>query len=319
MKVIVLSSELQQKHIDTIKETVEKVGADVCFVRTEDDIPDDYTDAEVLYGFGMRTAAKSRQLKWLCVPSAGVEYLFKPGAFANEDCIITNSAGAFGVSIAEHIIMVSLMMMRKMTITFKRSIRGEWGDRLPQKSLKDCRITVLGTGDIGCCFARRVKAFGPKQLIGICRSGICEEPAFDEIIKSEDLDKVLPETDLLILCLPATAETKGILSEERIRKLPPDSYIVNVGRGSAIDEDALADALDENRLAGAALDVFLNEPLPESSRLWTTKNLLITPHIAGNLTIDYTIDKNVEMFCDDLINYAKGRPLKHLVDKIKGY
>ncbi|MCR5120011.1 MAG: D-2-hydroxyacid dehydrogenase [Lachnospiraceae bacterium] len=319
MKVIVLSSELQQKHLKLIKETAEKIGADVCFAVTEDDIPEDYKDAEILYGFGMRTAARSKQLKWLCVPSAGVEYLFKPGTFANEDCIITNSAGAFGVSIAEHIIMVSLMMMRKMMITFRRSISGEWGDRLPQKSLKDCRITVLGTGDIGCCFARRAKAFEPKKLIGICRSGMCDEAAFDEIIKSDDMDRILPETDLLIMCLPATAETKGILSEGRISMLPSDSYVVNVGRGSAIDEDALADALDENRLAGAALDVFLNEPLPESSRLWTTKNLLITPHVAGNLTIDYTIDKNVEMFCEDLINYANGRSLEHLVDKIKGY
>ena len=104
-----------------------------------------------------------------------------------------------------------------------------------------------------------------------------------------------------------------------MKLLPEGAYIVNVGRGSAIDEEALADLLEEGHLGGAALDVFVNEPLPKESRLWKTKNLLITPHTAGNLTLDYTIDKNVEMFCEDLINYSAGKPLKYVVDRKKGY
>lgn len=319
MKIIVLNNALGQRHKDVIRETADKVKAEICFVESEDKIPLEFEDAEIIYGFGMKTAAKNKNLKWFCAPSAGIDFLLRPGIFANEDCLITNSAGAYGVSIAEHIIMVSLMLMRQMSIIFKKSIMGEWSDRLPQKSLKDCRITVLGTGDIGSSFARRAKAFEPKCIIGICRSGICDEPAFDSVMKPQSLDKVLPDTDLLVMCLPDTAETKGILSRDRIGLLPEEAFVVNVGRGSAIDEDALADSLDAGRLGGAALDVFVNEPLPKESRLWKTRNLIITPHVAGNLTLDYTADKNVEMFCEDLLNYANELPLKHMIDKRRGY
>ncbi|MCR5467627.1 MAG: D-2-hydroxyacid dehydrogenase, partial [Lachnospiraceae bacterium] len=96
-------------------------------------------------------------------------------------------------------------------------------------------------------------------------------------------------------------------------------YIVNVGRGTAIDEDALAKLLEEEKLGGAALDVFSTEPLPKDSKLWKTKNLLITPHAAGNLTVDYTLTKNVDMFCENLLRYAKGEPLNNLIDRKKGY
>ena len=319
MKVIALSNLLKQKHIDFIKKTADEVGAEVCFPESEDKIPEEFKDAEVLYGFGVKTAATSKSLKWLCFSSAGVETLLKPGAFVNEDCILTNSSGSYGVSIAEHIIAVSLMMMRKMTYNYALALKGVWGERLPQKSLKDARITVLGTGDIGGCFARRARAFEPASLVGVCRSGNCDEPVFDRVLAVGALDEVLPETDLLVMSLPDTVETRGILSRERLNLLPEGAFIVNVGRGSAIDEDALADALDAGHLGGAALDVFRTEPLPEGHRLWTTKNLLITPHVAGNLTVDYTVDRNVEMFCEDLLNYAAGRPLVHLVDKKLGY
>ncbi|MCR5318665.1 MAG: hypothetical protein K6E22_10600, partial [Treponema sp.] len=126
-------------------------------------------------------------------------------------------------------------------------------------------------------------------------------------------------TDLLAMSLPGTPETKGILSRQRISLLPNGAYIVNVGRGSAIDEDALADNLESGHLAGAALDVFQTEPLPVESKLWKTKNLLITPHVAGNLTLDYTKDKNVQMFLEDLKNFMEEKPLKYLVDKKLGY
>ncbi|MBP5492934.1 MAG: D-2-hydroxyacid dehydrogenase [Clostridiales bacterium] len=319
MKVIILSRVLKEKQIEKIKATAVKAGAVLCFVEEEKAIPEGFLDAEVLYGFGTETAKTSTALKWLCVPSAGVDYLMGPGAFANEDCILTNSSGAYGVTIAEHMIAVSLMMMRKLTLTYAETLQGVWGKPKPQKSLKDCRITVLGTGDIGSNFARRAKAFEPKAMVGVCRSGKSEETCYDQVVPISELDGILPSTDLLAMSLPDTAETKGILSKERLSLLPEGAYIVNVGRGSAIDEDALSELLEKEYLGGAALDVFRTEPLPKDSPLWKTKNLLITPHVAGNLTLEYTLDTNVDMFCEDLLNYAQGRPLKHIVDRKIGY
>ena len=133
------------------------------------------------------------------------------------------------------------------------------------------------------------------------------------------LDEILPQTDLLAMSLPSTSETKGILSRERMSFLPEGSYIVNVGRGSAIDEDALADNLESGHIAGAALDVFQTEPLPSDNRLWHTKNLLITPHVAGNMTLAHTRNKNVQMFIEDLHNFSEGKPLRYLVDRKLGY
>ncbi len=324
MKIIVIdrgggSQGMSGSHIEKIKKTAGSIGAQVCFIKDANEVPAAFADAEVVYGYGMDIAKTSKSLKWLCVPSAGVDYLMKPGCFANEDCILTNSSGAYGVSIAEHIIAVSLMMMRKLTLTYKETLNGIWGSPKPQKSLKDCRITALGTGDIGGEFAKRAKAFEPKSLIGVSRSGVSAENSFDRVVKIDELDTVLKETDLLVMSLPDTSETRGILSRERMEMLPEGAYIVNVGRGSAIDEDALADLLESGHLAGAALDVFHNEPLPEDSRMWKTANLLITPHVAGNLTLDHTRDKNVDMFCEDLLRYANKEPLKNLVDRKKGY
>lgn len=319
MKLLVINASIRDKHRKMIEETAKKTGAELCFVSSEDEAPQDFAEPDIIYGFGMKTAAKSRKLKWLCVPSAGVDFLMKEDAFANKDCLLTNSAGAYGVSIAEHIIAVSIMMMRHITEHVLLSKSGKWGTPVPQRSLKDSRITVLGTGDIGCSFAVRARAFEPQSITGVNRSGGCDKPLFDRILTVERLDEVLPETDLLVMSLPDTPETRGIMSRERLGLLPGDSYIVNVGRGSAIDEDALADSLDKGELAGAALDVFRTEPLPEDCRLWKTKNLLITPHVAGNLTLEHTIDRNVEMFCEDLENFAAGRPLKYMVDRKLGY
>ena len=319
MKIVVINKLLSGTHKDMIRRTAAEIGGSVLFADSEDDIPVSYEDCEVIYGFGMKNAARNRKLKWLAVPSAGVDYLLKPGVFANESCMITNSSGAYGVTIAEHIIAVSLMMMRKLDFTYGASLRGEWSSPQPQRSLKDSRILVLGTGDIGCCFARRARAFEPESITGVCRSGICDDDAFDRVEKTDSIDELLPYTDLLVMSLPDTPDTRNILSRARIALLPADAYVVNVGRGSAVDEDAMAESLNAGRIAGAALDVFKNEPLPKDSVLWKTKNLLITPHVAGNLTLDHTLNVNVEMFCRNLLNYGRGMPLNNLIDRNKGY
>ena len=319
MKVLVINSQLEQKHFDLISSAAERLGAKVAFYKTEAEISQCDFDADIIYGFAPSIVKTSKTLKWLCVPWAGVDSLMVPGYFANEECLLTNSAGAYGVSIAEHMIAMALIMMRRLNEFLEETGNGLWFSPRPQKSLKGCRITVLGTGDIGTTFAKRVKAFEPADIIGVCRSGKSEAAVYDKVLPVSELDSVLPETDLLAMSLPATEETKGILSRPKIELLPEGAYIINVGRGSAIDENALADNLDNGHLAGAALDVFQTEPLPQGDRLWHTKNLLITPHVAGNMTLPYTKQKNVEMFLEDLNNFVEGKPLKYLVDRKLGY
>ena len=319
MKILVINNLLETKHIELIKTAAKKVNASVSFYKAENEIPESDFDADIIYGFAPSIVKTSKNLKWLCVPWAGVDSIMAPDYFANDYCILTNSAGAYGVSIAEHMIATSLMMMRRLTEFSEETKAGKWLSPRAQKSLKNCRITVLGTGDIGTSFAKRVKAFEPAQIIGVCRSGKSSETVYDKVLPVTELDAILPETDLLAMSLPATPETKGILSRERLALMPEGAYIVNVGRGSAIDEDALADALESSHIAGAALDVFQTEPLPEGHHLWHTKNLLITPHVAGNLTLPYTKDKNVDMFIEDLQNFADGKPMHYLVDRKLGY
>ena len=319
MKIVVINKLLKDTHKEQIRKAAAKAGGSLLFAESEDDIPSDWQDCDIIYGFGVKNAKTNKNLKWFAAPSAGVDFLLKPGFFANEDCLVTNSSGAYGVTIAEHIIAVTLMMMRKLDYSYSESLKGNWTSPRPQKSLKDCRILVLGTGDIGCCFARRAKAFEPESITGVSRSGNCSDPAFDSVKKVSELDSLLPSADLLVMSLPDTPETRDILNRERIALLPEGAYVVNVGRGSAIDEDALCGSLNSGKLGGAALDVFKTEPLPSDSKLWNTKNLLITPHVAGNLTLEHTLSVNVDMFCKNLINYAEGLPLDNLIDKTKGY
>ncbi len=319
MKILIINNMLEQKHLEQIKTTATSLGHEVFFYKTDSEIPQSNYDADIIYGFAPSIVNSSKKLKWLCVPWAGVDSLMTPGYFANEECLLTNAAGAYGVSIAEHMIAVSLVMMRRLNEFMEETRNGQWIKPRAQKSLKDCRITVLGTGDIGTNFAKRALAFEPACITGVCRSGKSSSNVYDKVVSVSELDSILPQTDLLAMSLPATGETKGILSRERIALLPQGAYIVNVGRGSAIDEEALADALNSEQVAGAALDVFQTEPLPQNNRLWKTKNLLITPHVAGNMTLAHTRDKNVGMFLEDLKNFTEKKPLHYLVDRKLGY
>lgn len=276
-------------------------------------------DCEVLYAHSpdlLRTAPAS--LKWYCCSFAGVDpYCKDPAIFANPDCILTNS-NVYGVTIAEHVVMVTLMLLRRMP-EYEEVVRNHsWSNQLPIRSIRDNEFTILGTGNIGINVAERMRGMGAAKIIGLSRSGK-PHPAFDEVHPIADLDRVLPDTKILVMALPGTAETVHILNRERIALLPRDAYVINVGRGTAIDQEPLMEALNEGRIAGAALDVMDPEPLPHDHSLWTTKNLILTPHVSGNMTLGYTCDTNVKMFCEDLRNYAVGRPLNGFVDRTKGY
>lgn len=316
--ICVVNEFITDAHRRQIDAAAGKHGFSVRYYQTKADASGHLADCEVLFGHWRSLLKEAPMLKWYCCSYAGVDPYQPPFRFP-EGVLLTNSSGAYGVTISEHIMMVTLMLQRRM-LDYAQIVRDRgWTNDLPVRSIQGSRLTLLGTGDIGTTFAQRAKALCPASVTGVNRSGRVPDPVYDRVVPMAELDRVLPETDILVMSLPSTPETVGILSRERLALLPESAILVNVGRGSAIDQDALMDALNAGRLAGAALDVMTPEPLPADHPLWTVKNLLITPHVAGNMTLGYTCNKTVSMFCNDLENYAEGRPLKHLVDLKRGY
>ena len=319
-KIAVLSSFMEEHHIAKIRETAVACGFAVDFYADDKMPKENAADYEVLYGLvGPGFLKYMTNLKWFCTPSAGVEPYTPDEVYPNPDVLLTNSAGAYGITISEHILMVTLMLLRRMPAFQQVVAERGWVRQMPMRSICGSTVTVLGTGDIGTNFARRAKALGAKAVYGVRRTKKAGDPAFDEIYGMDELNAILPKTDILVMALPGTAETAGALSRERIALLPPHAIVVNVGRGSAVDQEALIDALNSEAIAGAALDVMVPEPLPAEHPLWSAKNILITPHISGNMSLGITRDLDVDLFCRDLENYANGRPLQQLVDRKLGY
>ena len=304
-KIGVIIDFLNDKYERQLNAAAAKYGYEIEYFPSSAEAVGRVDDCEILYGHCSQKVIRSaKSLKWYCCCWAGVDHFCDESLYQNPDCRLTNSSGAYGTTISEHLIMVCLMLLRRQ-MEYTEIIRAGGWETLPGgiRSLHGARITVLGTGDIGTEFARRAQAFHPACITGVRRTVRSSDPAFTSIHAIAELDSVLPETDILVMALPSTAETVGILSR----------------RGTAIDQEALCDALNAGQLAGAALDVVVPEPLPADHPLRRAKNLLLTPHVAGNMTLGYTCDKSVQMFCDDLENYAAGRPLAHLVDRKRGY
>ena len=318
-KLAVCADFITEEYRRQIGQAAEQAGFSVSYYTSPDALGEEIADFEILFGYiPPSRLTEAKQLRWLCAASAGVDHLLEDSLWPHPDCLLSNSSGAYGPTISEHIIMVLLMLLRRMPEYQAALPRREWPYYTPIRSITGSHIVLLGTGDIGSNTARRLKALGAR-ITGVCRSGRSEEPAFDRVLPLSGLEDILPEADALILSLPATAETAGILSRERIALLPPSAYVINVGRGAAVDQEALVEALQARRLAGAALDVMVPEPLPTDHPLWDCPNTILTPHISGNMSLELTCGLDVAMFCRDLAHYAAGEPLEHLVDRTRGY
>ena len=321
-KIGVYSNFVDARYQEKINAAAARAGFSVTYYDSDKDrdrLAAEIGGYEVLFGYiPASLLPKAKALRWFCAASAGVDHLLDDTLWPRPDCLLSNSSGAYGPTISEHILMVLLMLLRRMP-EYEADLRDRrWTFYTPIRSIIGSHVVMLGTGDIGSHTARRLKALGA-SVTGVCRSGKSAEPAFDAVLPIGKLDSVLPQVDALIMALPATRETAGILSRERIALLPPTAYVVNVGRGSAIDQEALAEALQSRRLAGASLDVTVPEPLPADHPLWACPNTIITPHISGNMSLGLTCDLDVDMFCRDLERYAAGLPLEHLVDRKRGY
>ena len=319
-KLAVVQKYLNDTQKEKIRECGEALGFTVDFFDGPETARGKLADAEIIFTQFREVLQDAPALRWCASSNAGVDPFLVPGVFASDQAVLTNGAGAYGVTISEHIVMVALMLLRRMGEYQEAAARHEWLGGLGIRSIHGSRVTIMGTGDIGRTTAGTLKAMGASRIVGLNHSGrMPEGAALDETARSTEAESYLPETDILILCMPDTPETRGILSRQRISLLPEHGIVINVGRGSAVDQNALRQALTEHRIGGAALDVVVPEPLPAEDPLWETENLILTQHISGNMTLGYTADRSVELFCDNLRRYAAGEPLHHVVDRIRGY
>ena len=317
-KLVVSIRNITEEQWSSIQQTAAAYGWTAEFYADEDEATRAAKDAEVVFADSPKFVIGSDTVRWITSPSAGVNHFTGSDAFRAKGIMLSNSSGAYGVTISEHIIMAALTMMRFIP-EYEAEIKNrKWTRGMTLKSLKNCRATLLGTGDIGTEAAKRLRGFDPERIVGVNTRGTDPEGIFDLTAPVSELDKILPETDLLIMSLPATKNTYHIMDRDKLRLLPDGAIIVNVGRGNTIDEKALIEELKANRLR-AALDVFEKEPIPEDSGLWDCPNLLITPHVSGDMFLPYTVQRIVDLFIEDFERYVKGEKPLRLVDLDKGY
>ena len=307
-----------------MRSVAEECGFEMAFFDSGAEAAGKIGDAEVVYCDEGELIREMPHLRWCHSISAGVGHFLKSGAFDHGDVMLTNSSGAYGLAISEHIIMVTLLLMRRMPEYFKVVEERGWTRDLKIRSIKGSVIAIAGTGNLGQNAAKRFKALGAKKVIGFSRSGSSRD-FFDEVFRMDDFEAAVSgcaeedQIDVLVLCVPGTSDSEGLLNAERIASLPEKTFVINVGRGTVIDQEALLEALDDDRIAGAALDVMYPEPLPADHPLWTARNCIITPHISGDMGLPETIDITVDIFCENLKRYAEGRELTNMIDVNAGY
>lgn len=311
-----LDAELKKK----IEDTAAANGFEVCYFQNDEEALSGSDGCEVLFGsFKPASIKADNALKWLHCSFAGVDKVVDDEIYPNPDVIVTNSAGGYGVTIAEHMICVTLMMMRRMPEYMAQTARHGWGLVGEIDSIMRSTITIVGMGDIGTNFARRAKALGAACIRGVRRTQKPGDPVYDEVYTIDRLDEAIQGADVVALCVPGTEATTHLIDAHRLSLMKDGAYLVNVGRGWAVDQPALIAALEAGKLRGAALDVVVPEPLPADDPLWNAPNILITPHVSGNMTLDITREKVVDMFCENIAHYAKREKLRNLVDRKAGY
>ena len=311
---------LTSKHKQEIERTALANDIKIHYFTDDADLDAAIGQCEILFGYiPPEKLHLAESLRWLACASSGVEQYLAEYLYANPGVILTNSAGAYGITISEHILMTLLMLLRRMPEYSAQSARRGWKNLGRIRSIYGSVITIVGTGDIGTAFAQRAKALGAAHIRGVHRSNKLLPRCFDESYAVEDLDFALAGADIVVLCVPGTRDTENLISRERLRLLKRTSVLVNVGRGTVLDQDALADALNSGMIAGAALDVTAPEPLPPEHPLWNARNLILTPHISGNMSLEITCDLDVNMFCDNLNRYCRRQSMKHVVERSVGY
>ncbi len=284
---------------------------------------EEIVDAEIVVAWSVRpqqiTAAKN--LRWIHSTAAAVHQLIFP-ELVHSDIVLTNAREVHGPVVAEHVIALIFALAKKIPDSVRLQEQHVWGqqilwDELPRiREIAGATVGMVGLGSIGRPVVKSAKALG-MRVIAVREHPEKGSEGADAVFGEAQIDEVFRQADYIVLAAPVTASTKAIVSAERLALMKPDACLINVGRGPLVDESALAAALREKRIGGAALDVFPKEPLAADSPLWDVPNLLITPHTAA-LT-DKLWERQYALFSESLRRYLKGGALLTVEDKRKGY
>ena len=275
------------------------------------------TDVILCWNLPDELFQRAKRLGWIAFATSGIDSALTD-KLRNSEVILTKATGVADIAVAEHTVGLVLMLYRNihhcMRYQFdERWARAEAGEGL--REVSGSTIGILGLGCVGRRISKYLRAMEAK-VFG-CDKVRPENGILDEFYEVDKLDDFLGELDCLIVSVPLTDETFHIINNERLSSMKEGAYIINVARGSVIDEQALVEALKSGHLGGIALDVFEREPLPKESPLYKHPNCIITPHIAG-MTPNYW-HRLANQFVENLKRFIKGEPLLNLVDKINGF
>ena len=292
-------------------------GINVSFGWDGDMLESAIADADLVIGVPARRdnlAQRAPRLKWLHATSAGVDGVL-PLTWLPRGVVFTNNSGAHGVKAEQYMIMAYNLLNSRMAAITANQHRHHW-EALFSPNIIGKTAVIVGLGDLGEGAARAAKKLGLK-VIGVRRSRQKNRHA-DRVVTYQQLDRVLPLADFVVLAVPLTAETRGLLSAARLDLLKSTAGVVNIGRGPVADYRALEQRLRDGKLGGAVLDVVDPEPLPADSSLWTTPNLIVTPHISCDDGEHY-IDISLDLWFENLARFRDGKTLKRRINTKLGY
>ena len=297
-----------------------ETGAEYVLVESMDAVREHLAECDVVFQYGHPRDALSanweltERLRWVHVGGVGIDWALFP-EFIESDVVLTNSRGVFDTSLPEYLLSLMLALVKDLPATVRAQERHEWQHRLLEP-LTGSRAIIVGAGSIARASGRLLRTLGLEvTLVGRReREGETDEGRIRAV---GDLPRLLPATDWLIVLVPLTPETRGLIGADELAALPQGARLANIGRGPTVDEAALVNALRSGHLAGAVLDVFEAEPLPPESPLWDMPNVIVSPHIGGDEAD--TPRAFAEVFLANLRRYLAGEPLQNIVDKRLGF
>lgn len=281
-------------------------------------------DADILFAgfFSKELFLAARRLKWIQAWGAGVDRFLFPEVVKSR-VMVTNAGGVHPTPISEHVIGVMICFCRKLHLFIRNQVEKKWEryeswvstEQLEELSGKT--VGIVGLGRIGTEIAEKARCLGMRVIATRRDTSRLASTSVHRLFHPADMDQLLAESDFVVLSLPLTRETQGMIGEKQLKNMKRTGYLINASRGRIVQEDKLIEALKQGWIAGAGLDTFENEPLPESSELWGFKNVIITPHVAG-LT-PYYMERLTNIFCENLDRFIRKQPLMNVVDKTLGY